>query len=273
MKTILIPTDFSESANNAIEYAVEMAKIMQAKIILFHVYNVALIPSDANIVLPLEDVEHIANMRLKKSIREIQLNHGVDLIVEYASKCGMAQEEINCFAEENQVDIIVMSTEGAGYLKEKIIGSTTTSVIKKAKCPVLSINKKVKYKAIKRIAFACDYNQANNKSSLATLENFCSIFNSELYVINVVDELEMVPTIDEAAGGIKVEHLLKNFNHSSFYIKNNDVVNGINKFVDEKEIDLVVMIPHVHTVLENLLHEPNTKRMAFHIKVPLLTLH
>ncbi len=273
MKTILIPTDFSDSAKNATEYAVEIAKLSQAKIILFHAYNLPAVSSEVNIMLPVEDVEKVVIMGLKKAVREIQLNHGVDLIIEYSFKCGLAVEEINLFAEENVVDLIVMGVEDSGYLSEKIIGSTSTSLLKKTKCPVLIIDKKVKYKNINNIAFACDYKHPGNKSSIKNLEEFCRIFQSKLHLINVVNELEMVPSIEEAAGGIQTEHLLEDFDHSSFYIKNDDVVDGINKFVDEKHIDMVVMIPHFHSFIQNIFHEPNTKRMAFHTKVPLLTLH
>ncbi|MCX6182281.1 MAG: universal stress protein [Bacteroidetes bacterium] len=273
MKSILIPTDFSPIANNAIAYAVEIAKLSEAKLILFHAYQLPVVSSDVDNIMPIEDFEKTIVLGLKKNVREIQQNYGVDLIVEYSSSLGIAEEEINRFAEENDVNLIVMGMEGANYLSEKIIGSTTTSLIKKATCPVLVIDKKVQYQSIKNIALACDYSKPNHKSTIKKLKEFTRLFNAKLHVINVVNEEELVPSSDEAAGGIRLEHLLEDVEHSSFYIKNNDVVDGINKFVDEESIDMLVMIPHRHTTLQNIFHEPNTKRMAFHTKVPLLTLH
>ncbi len=273
MKGILVPTDFSDSANNAIEYAVEIAKPTGAKLILFHVYNIPVVPLEANYILPAEELEKSTMAGLKKIAKTIHLKHGTDLKIECACQYGFAAEEINIFAEAHKVDLIVMGLESAGYLSEKLIGSITTSVMKKSKKPLLAIDKGMKYKGIKKIALACDYNETNNESAVYSLKEFTSLFNAQLYIINVVDELELVPATNEAAEAIKVEHLLKGFIHYSYYIKNDDTVSGINKFVEEMSIDMLVMIPHHHSALHNLFHEADSKHMAFHTKVPLLTLH
>lgn len=273
MKTILVPTDFSKIARNAIDYAVEIAKLTNAKLILFHVYHVPAVPSEMPIVIPIDEIEKNSMDSLKKIEKNIHLKHGNKLVVEYQCRCGFPIDEINTFAEENKIDLIVMGMEGAGYLTEKLVGSITTSLIKKAKCPLLAIDKHVKFKSVKKIALACDYEETQNKSILEPLKEFVQLFESHVYVLNVVRELETVATISKAVEGIKLEHSLEDLNHSFHYTKSEDIVEGINDFVDEKKIDMVAMIPRMHTALQNLFHEPITKRMAFHTKVPLLALH
>lgn len=273
MKTILVPTDFSKAAHNAIDYAAEIAKLTKAKLILFHVYHVPVVPSEVPIVPSMDEMEKNSLDGLKKIERNIHLKHGNKFAVECKCRCGFPVDEINLFTEENKIDLIVMGMEGTGYLTEKLIGSVTTSLIKKAKCPVLAIDKYVKFRSIKKIVLACDYTETNNKSILNPLKEFANLFKSHIYVLNVVRELETIPTINEAVAGIKLDHLLEGVNHSFHYAKSEDVIEGINDFVEEKKIDMVIMIPRMHTALQNLFHEPNTKRMAFHTKVPLLTLH
>lgn len=273
MKIILAPTDFSEIAGNAIDYAVEIAVCSNAKIILFHVYHVPVVPSEIPIMMPVDEIERDSMESLKKIERKIHQKHGSKLIIECHCKYGFPVDEINFFAEENKIDLIIMGMEGTGYLTEKLIGSITTSLIRKAKCPVLAIDKEVRFKNIKKIVLASDYGEIKNKSILAPLKEFAHLFKAHVYILNVARELEIIPSVSKAVEGIKLDHLMEEINHSFYYAKNEDIIEGINDFVEEKQIDLVAMIPREHATIQSLFIEPNTKRMAFHTKVPLLALH
>ena len=66
---------------------------------------------------------------------------------------------------------------------------------------------------------------------------------------------------------------LKDFEHTYHCAYNVNVVDGINEFVETKKIDMVVMIPQRYTLIDYIFHTPETKKMAFHSKVPLLALH
>jgi hypothetical protein len=142
------------------------------------------------------------------------------------------------------------------------------------KCPVLAISSDVKFKPIKNIAFACDYKEINDRQLLEPLKEFAKLFDAHISIVNVVRETaELIPNTDQAIAGVKLEHSLEGTEHSFHYTQHNDVVEGINHFVTENHIDMVVMIPRMHSVLRNIFHEPQTKRMAFHTHVPLLSLH
>lgn len=273
MKTILVPTDFSKIARNAIDYAVEIAKVSKARLILFHVYTVPVAPAEMPFVLPLDELEKDAMAGLNKIKKNLHLKHGNKLLIECKSACGFPIEEINLFAKENKIDLIVMGMEGTGYLSEKLIGSITTALITKAKCPVLVIDKHVKFKSITKIALAADYEEIHDKNILEPLKELVHLFKSHVYILNVVPELEIIPTVSKAVAGIRLNHSLEDVDHTFHYAKNEDVIEGINHFVDEKQIDMVVMIPRMHSILKNIFQEPNTKRMAFHTKTALLVIH
>ena len=273
MKTILVPTDFSENSENAQDYAIELAKITKAKIVLLHAYQPVVVPSEVPIIIPTEELEENTMTELHKIGKEIHQKHGNQLTIEYASRCGFPAEEIQLFAEKNNVDLIVMGVERTDNITEKMIGNITSAVIKKAKCPVLAIDKHVKFTEIKKIALACDYEETKNSVILGPLTEFSKFFDAHIYVLNVTQEMETITTVKKAAQGIKLNHSLEKLNHSFHYTMNDDVIEGINSFVDKMGIDMVVMIPRIHSALHNLFHEPNSKRMAFHTKVPLLALH
>ncbi|MES2131189.1 MAG: universal stress protein, partial [Bacteroidota bacterium] len=115
MKTLLVPTDFSEASNNAIDYAVEIARVTHAKLILFHAYHVPVITTEAVVAIPeFKELEQYALDNLKKAERTIQIKHGSAIVTECICKCGFPVEEIIRFTKGHNIDMIVMGMKGAG---------------------------------------------------------------------------------------------------------------------------------------------------------------
>lgn len=275
MKIILVPTDFSRVGENAINYAAEIGVLTHAKLILFHAFHTPIVPSEIPTIMPdLTNWEKDCNEELKKIERKLYLRYGKKLSVECVCKMGFAVGEINRYASAHKVDLIIIGMQGAGYLAEKLIGSTMTSLIHQSGCPLLVIDKGITFHNIKKIALACDYEGIENKKIFAPLREIVNIFKSHVYVLNIVRELNLVSASTQAVSGfIKLEHSLAGVDHSFHYLNNKKISEGINEFVTEGKMDMVVMIPHKHSALKNIFREGNTKRMAFHSKVPLLTLH
>lgn len=273
MKTILVPTDFSESAKNAINYAAELAKLSKAKLILFHAFHIPAVPTDVPYVMPIGEIEKDNLEKLKKIKKNILHKYNDELNIDCETKFGFAVDEINEMIKGKKIDLVVMGMHGGGYLSEKLIGSITTSLIRKAKCPVLAINENVKFKKIKKIVLASDYSKIQNKSIMDPLKEFVNLFKSQLFILNVAPELEEVSSGRKTVGGTTLKNSLESVNHSFHFIRNENIVDGINEFADENKADLIVMIPHKHSFLETIFEERNTKRMAFHTHIPLLALH
>ncbi|MGZ4073878.1 MAG: universal stress protein, partial [Bacteroidia bacterium] len=167
-----------------------------------------------------------------------------------------------------------MGMRGAGPLAEKMIGSVTTSLIKKTKCPVLTIGEDVKFKSPKNIVFAFDNTEIKNEKALSPLKEFAALFKAHVYILNVIQpQSKTVLAVDNAAEIAKITHLLDGIENSFHHIHNENIIEGISDFSEKKNIDMVVMIPHAHSALHNLFNQPQTKRMAFHTKIPLLALH
>ncbi len=138
----------------------------------------------------------------------------------------------------------------------------------------MAIDEHVRFKTPKKIVLACDYIETENNSILKPLKQLADLFNSHVYVLNVVDNSETSPKIPEAVSDHdKLENSLADIKHSFHYLQNENVIDGINTFIVERKMDMVVMIPRKHSVFKRVFSEPNTKQMAFHTKVPLLTLH
>lgn len=273
MNVIFVPTDFSEVSHCAIDYAAELAVLTSAKLVIFHSCEVPVLSPDGTVVVPMDVIQDDSLKSLKKTAEHLRKKYGKMLTVESEQAIGFPVEEINRAVVKFKADLIIIGMQGGGFITEKIVGSITTSLIKRAKCPVLAIHKGTKFKPIKKIALACDYHKLAYPTVLKPVKELATLFKSEILILNVVHELEEVPTISKAAEGVKLNRALEGIKHSFHYMINHEVTDGISDFVKENEIDLIAMVPHSHTVIETIFKESNTKHMAFHVAKPLLAIH
>jgi len=140
-KKIIFSTDFSESSQFALPYAVDMALKYHAQLTLVHVIEPIVTPVDfAWGTYNYPDIEKQVNTyaedSLKKVVEEsIPDNVTTDVVLLF----GKPWREIVTYAKENSVDLIVIPTHGLSGLSHAIYGSTAEKVIRKAPCPVLTI--------------------------------------------------------------------------------------------------------------------------------------
>lgn len=270
MKTILLATDFSPAAYNAMEYAVEMSKLSKATLILYHTYHIPLVSTEVPLPMPsLTDMERDCMEVLGKYAREINAMHGEGLTVECKCSCGFAADEIDILARECKPDLIIVGMRGAGILSQKLLGSVATTLIRRTAFPVLVIGDKVRFRSIKKIALACDFDETPVTAMFAPLKEIVQLFRSQVYVLNVVKELEPITT-PKAVEGLRLEHALEGVDHSYQFVYNDDVENGIDDFIKKQNVDLLVMIPHDKGVFGNIFGTHHTRNEAFHTQIPLL---
>jgi nucleotide-binding universal stress UspA family protein len=220
-----------------------------------------------------EEMEKEALRRLKNTKVKLNRKFAKKLTVTCAAAIGFPVEKILEYSVKSKCDLIIIGMEESGYFTEHLLGSTSTTLVRKAKKPVLVINKKVKYEKIKRILLACDYRKDLSKVAVETLKDFARVFKSKIYILNVEKSKNKLPLEKQAVAGIKLEHSFEEVKHDFYFIFSEDVVKGINRFVQQEDIDMVMMLPQTHSIVYNKIHEPNSKRMAFHTSIPLLTVH
>ena len=154
MKKILFPTDFSPVANNALEFAMEFNKKINAKILLFHSFFVPISATEIPIVIP-TDIEleteaiGLINKLKTKYLKKYPQNHFSVEVHE-----GVPEFEIVDAAKKFKCDLIIMGTHGASGMKKFLMGSNTVSVIDKSVLPVIAVPEKAKINGLKKIVFA-----------------------------------------------------------------------------------------------------------------------
>ncbi len=138
---ILVPTDFSDSSQNAMEYALGLAKKYHAHITLMHAVEVRFHPAyyagGVESIFELDpDVKPRIQARLEAFLQSFDLT-GVEVTTRVSD--GSSHSEIVKTAQSQQHDLIVMSTRGHDEIADYLVGSTTDRVIKRAPCPVLVV--------------------------------------------------------------------------------------------------------------------------------------
>ena len=139
IKTILVPTDFSEHAERSYERAIEFAKVFGARIDLLHVYDIPDFASIYEIAFPdqLDTGIRKAALRKLESLRELATGEGIEVATHLAF--GAPERLITQHAKDENVDLIVMGTRGLGAVKHLLLGSVAERTIRAAPCSVLVV--------------------------------------------------------------------------------------------------------------------------------------
>ncbi|MDO9185490.1 MAG: universal stress protein [Bacteroidia bacterium] len=273
MKTILVPTDFSDIATNAINYAARLAIYTKSKLFLFHAYHVPMIVSEVPFVLTSEEnqLEEQSNEQMKLIIDDLQKKYENRLEIESLSMPGFTSDEIVDIAKDRKCDLIVMGTKGAGG-SSRFLGTNTVDVIKETHCNVLVVPEKVKFQKIDKIVFAFDYKAIKNSSVFDPIIELASLFNSEIMIFNIEDS-RVKPTTEKATEGIKLEHAFENLKHTYWFSEHENIVEAINEFAIDNHAVMITMIKRSHNLIQQILSKSNTKLMALYSQLPLLVLH
>lgn len=269
MKTILVPIDYSEVSDNALQYAIELSRYTQADLILLNIYKAPVPIIEMPVVtVPMPDLEQENLQRMKAIENKI----GGEVQVESIIRSGFVVDEILNVIKEKEIDLVVMGITGAGKISETLMGSHTTSLIKKTLTPVLVVPKEAKYKAIKKILLAYDYKETVNVAALELFKKFAKIFQAQVLVLDV-EKPVVVPMYENTAAGEALEHSFDDIEHTVYFSATEDLTDEVNSFASSHQCDWIAMIPHEHNFLSRIFKESNTKKMAFHTHIPLLAIH
>lgn len=183
IKRILIPTDFSDTANLALDHAVNLARLVDAQITLMHVVSTFAF----RVNLPEIDLDESQNRKLSGAVGNklsqiaegITTEHGIKVNTLVTS--GRIREEVVRLADEIDADIIIIGTHGVSGLKEFFMGSNAFRIVSEAACPVLSVQKSDKELGFKNIVVPID-NSFHSREKLGISVRMAKTFNSKLFI-------------------------------------------------------------------------------------------
>jgi nucleotide-binding universal stress UspA family protein len=278
MKTLVVPTDFSSVSVNALNYAIDMAQAINAGIVLLHVYNVPVSYTDAPVspvsTVSIEEVKRTSEERLEEMKRNIMHITSGRLTVYTESRLGDTIDELEELCKSVEPLAVIMGSHGSTGLERMIMGSTTLTVIRHLKYPVIVVPPDTTYHGIKKIGLACDFKDVVASTPVDYIKNIVKEFGAELYIFNIhYDENNKEYTDETTMESAYLDTMLDDIKPVYYFLNRKDVVEGINEFAEKNKLDLVMIIPKKHRLIDTLFHKSRSKELVTHAHIPIVSIH
>ncbi len=278
MKRILVPTDFSKPAENAIDVAVDIAKKANSTLILLHVIEEASgtsfnITGEVNVSGGWEEKFFTMKLieRSKKQMAKVfDEVKATGVKVKQELRVGTAFHGMRDIITEQKVDLVVMGTAGRKKLNEMIIGTNTEKVVRHAKCPVLTVQKKPRTTDFKNIVYATSMSKEEEVFS-RVVRNAQQIYGSTIHLVrvNTPGNFQRDAVAEKYMQDFAKKLQLKNYTINIF----NDLTEeeGIIYFADSINADLIAMATRGRTGFAHVLAGSIAEEVVSHSKRPVLT--
>ncbi len=290
IKRILVPTDFSETANLALQQAIILAKKSKAELLVVHA---RFLNEDAPLQLPkklahLELAEDQVDSEISNYIKGCIRNAGAVNIEQEVIRGHSAYSAILSFLNENPVDLVVIGTHGRSNLEQLLLGSVAEKIVRYASCPVLTIPRNYDLKnRIRTVTVPFDFSEqarfalqtaidiTNEKAKIELLYVFEKEKAQTFPLQSAYSSLNILPEIRTQAEQ-KIKEIWAELNGGSRKITI-AVTEGvphkkIAEFVNKNPSDLVVMASQGQVGLDRFLLGSTTERVIRSVHRPILTL-
>ncbi|WP_310992173.1 universal stress protein [Aequorivita marina] len=274
---ILIPTDFSENAHNAIRYALDYFAHIPVNFYILHVSQKA--SPEIEDELYFESDLAVPTLRnpsalLKEEINTCRISaknseHNFFPLQDESSLVESIRKQI----VEKQIDYIVMGTRGASKNSKNEIGSNTCEVIKKVKCPILAIPENARYRGVENLAFVTDYNCIYRNKIISTLSETLELHNTPLRVLHVKSQATSGLTAGQTDNKGFLHYFFRDKKHSFHFVESKKMEMGIQDFVETWDISLISIAAKNLNFIERLLLKPAIEAVSYHTHVPFLVIH
>jgi nucleotide-binding universal stress UspA family protein len=279
MKKILVPTDLSKNAENAVAYAFQFAKETKSELVFLHATHPMIDMPDATLEFydPIiyrdeEEQRKFVQNHIQLALDSIRYT-SEDFTYSIELRLGFAVDEIISTAKKIKCDLIIMGTKGATGISKMVFGSITADVIRKSEISVLAIPENFTYKSISKIVFATDYEGISNRKTLLPLFEVANTFDSSIMMFHAIESKEPIAAYIEELQVWKTEQKLAHIKHSNSIASCTNIADGILDFAHEQDASIIAIIPHTYNFFTNLLHKSISKEIAFESKLPILALH
>ena len=280
MKKILIPTDFSDPSENAANFALAIAHVMEAQVMLCHAFVVPVqLPMAAQVSISVVDYDTVrqqTNERLSAMAAKIEEEASKGWMansrpVQCAAEGGPFIDVLNGMVEKEKAAMVVMGMSGDGAVSQFFLGSSSREMIDQAKIPVLLVPKSAAFMGINKIAFATDLSEGDI-DVIQSLATFAQQFNAEILVAHVSEGQG-----DEDKQQAKIADFLNDItckiNYPRIYFRNIKQMNvdeGLDWLTEHGQIDMLVMVHHPSNLIDILFNRSHTENVARRIEIPLL---
>lgn len=275
MKKILVPIDFTETSDNAFIHAIEMAKVLHAELVLLHTFDLPIID---NQLFPENYIEVFNSAELAqfeyfkdkiRVLRELADNRKLGYIqMNHLLMDGDLIDAIKKAVKQENIDMVVMGTNGASGWTSVFIGTNTGYVISDISVPVLSVPIEAKFQKIETIAFTTRFREKDIEALIKVLK-----IAKKLHA-NV--KCLYVKTSNSDVSDEKIKRWESHFEDEPiqfFVIPSEDVKETIEDFLVDQGADILAMLTYKRNFFAELFTHTLTQKLSYYLKTPILAFH
>ena len=271
MNKILVPTDFSEQAENALKVAAMLARKHNAEIYLLHMMEIPMQHIDPGVSH--QDIpEALFFMKLAhKRFEDLMASDFLEgITVHETVKADITFNEIKDACEEYGIDLIVMGSHGATGIKEMFVGSNAEKVVRTSIVPVLVIKNEHDSFEVSDFVFASDFKN-DNKKTYEQAVKFASAFNSKIHLL-MVNTANNFLTTYEATERINDFISGQSFDNYTITVHNDtSVEQGILNFSKDINADLIGISTHGRQGIAHFFNSSISEDLVNHANRPVIT--
>ncbi len=276
MKTILLPTDFSNNALKAAHYAIDLFKNEACKFYIMHALELqASAPSTA--VTSKRAYQAIHDSRTKSTDSDLAnaLKQSQELASnpEHTFKTklvnGSLLESVQAITEDLKVDLVVIGNKGASAIQKATFGSNAAQLILKISCPIIAVPETADASNLKEIGFATDFTIDKYGDGMNLLKEIAQTNDATISVVNVVNK----SSGDVSDLDIKkrlLENALKPLSLDYFTLTDVPVEMGIHVFSESRKLGMLALITKKRTFFQKLTTRSHSKAISHNLDVPLI---
>ncbi len=277
-KRILVPTDFSKNALNAVRYALDLYQDVACDFYFLNAFRISGYSIDSLTVPEPGDVAFEASKKeseegLTKLLDMVELHqdnprHQYHTIATYNSLLYAIKNTI----ARMDIDLVVMGTKGITGAESIIFGTNTINVMEGVtECPVLAVPQDYRYTSPKEIVFPTDFKVSYKRRELNYLLDIANLHQAWIRILHIKKEVSL--SRNQLSNKDLLMAIMEGANHSFHELDDIGVHKGIGAFVESRNSDMVAFVNRKHTFLGKILSRPLVKEMGYHYNIPILGLN
>ena len=278
MNKILVPYDFSEVSMHALDFACQMAEKSSSDIRLIHVIEHP--TADSFRTMGIQDMDPMEQLYIKKMIEKVKekLNAVVSDAkysndkISYKIQLGNAFNTIIDEIVEEEVDLVVMGTEGAEGVNEFFVGSNAEKVVRKATCPVITIQGKCELEPVEKIVFASDFINTD-AGFVERLKNLQAVFSAQLSIVKINTPASFTSSRHDRKQmeEFVAKYGIENCTVDIYNYKNEE--DGIIYYAEDVDADMIALGTNQRRGVGHFLAGSIAEMVVNHSSIPVWTAH
>lgn len=270
MKTIIIATDFSDAADNAANYAADMALAKRARLVLLHIYQIPVVFMEVPIATEADNLRMDAEKMLDLLRHQLAMRVAEQIEVTTRFVVGAFFPTLDEICKELNPYAVVMGSQGSTIAQRAMLGGHTVYAMKHLLWPLITVPPFASFAKIKKICLACDFQQIADSTPIQEIKLLVMDMNAEFHVVQFQKhESDFRGEEHEAK---RLRETFAGLNPQYHLISGRDIDESIIGFVENNDIDLLITLPRRRGLLKQLMHRSVSKRIILHSHIPVMSM-